>query len=265
MCHGSANSAGGAPIAAGGGGGGAPGGGGRTPLLLHDRPSLRQRGPEVVSRNRPRQLDRGFDHDVRGAGLRTREAIARQEPERGGAARLGLDVGVNGGEGALCDEDRVRRSAGSPVNRRRPQDRRTDGQRPRELHTARFGQPVDGERNRVSGAGTRRAAPHRVHPSRHAATSSPRLPRHVTGTSGSATDDNRMATLQLYATPGAPAGPVPGTCFHPGRGHDAPLSRTCNTTAVMSSRRPDATTTRPVEPGSPGVTRRTPPRLSPPA
>src|SRR5437016_1705818 len=56
-----------------------------------------------------------------------------------------------------------------------------------------------------------------------------------------------------------------GTCFQPGRGHDAPLSRFCNTTAVMSSRRPDATTTRLVEPGSRGVTRRTPPRLSPPA
>jgi len=76
-------------------------------FFLRDVPALPQRRREIIAANRPREMNGGFDDDVRSARVGGLVHPADQESERRRAIRQRGELGVHGVERELGDEDRV--------------------------------------------------------------------------------------------------------------------------------------------------------------
>src|SRR2546426_5444833 len=84
----------------------------------------------MVTRYRPREVDYGFDDDVRRPAIGTQAQTASQETERSSPSRLGGNVGMDGRERCLSDEDPMAVLRGRMIDYWGPENRRREGQWP---------------------------------------------------------------------------------------------------------------------------------------
>src|SRR2546425_226762 len=98
----------------------------------------------MVTRYRPREVDYGFDDDVRRPAIGTQAQTAGQETERSSPSRLGGNVGMDGRERCLSDEDPMAVFRGRMIDHWGPENRRREGQRPVDILRAASGEAVAG-------------------------------------------------------------------------------------------------------------------------
>src|SRR2546430_2371211 len=112
----------------------------------------------MVTRYRPREVDYGFDDDVRRPAIGTQAQTAGQETERSSPSRLGGNVGMDGRERCLSDEDPMAVFRGRMIDHWGPENRRRKGQRPGDRPSTTTALPRHAHRLSGRGRGARAGA-----------------------------------------------------------------------------------------------------------
>src|SRR2546422_10110630 len=102
----------------------------------------------MVTRYRPREVDYGFDDDVRRPAIGTQAQTASQETGRSSPSRLGGNAVMDGRDRCLSDEDPMAVLRGRMIGYWGPENRRREGQPPAGTLRAASGEAVGGTRDR---------------------------------------------------------------------------------------------------------------------
>src|SRR2546422_9944011 len=127
----------------------------------------------MVTRYRPREVDYGFDDDVRRPAIGTQAQTASQETERSSPSRLGGNVGMDGRERCLSDEDPMAGLRGRMIGYWGPENRRREGHRRVAPLPAASGEAVARYRSSTTDAGRGQSPPLPAHSLSGAARCSP--------------------------------------------------------------------------------------------